>query len=321
MSTKNRPMTAPAVLRSHAFDLSNAEKTVFAGGLAGVVSKTLTAPLSRMVILYQTNALATRSPSSSSSPSLLSACRHIYRVEGMTSFWKGNLTSCIHRFPYSAINFTAYSMLSTYICENSPEHHESSSSRLWCGALAGAIACTVCYPLDLMRTRLTVQSSSYYRGIIHGIQRVIQEEGLSGLYKGLGMSLIVCVPSLAISFSVYGTLKQRILESSALENLFVTPSSSSDRRMNSLGSCLSGAASGISASLLLFPADVVRRRLQVRDASQRGAALSEMAHLLGSDGGRGLYRGILPELLKVAPMVGIQFTVYEFVLQSLGGLK
>jgi hypothetical protein len=33
----------------------------------------------------------------------------------------------------------------------------------------------VCYPLDLMRTRLTVQSGSYYRGIIHGTQRYTAE--------------------------------------------------------------------------------------------------------------------------------------------------
>lgn len=34
-------------------ELGNAQKTVLAGGIAGVVSKTLTAPLSRMAILYQ----------------------------------------------------------------------------------------------------------------------------------------------------------------------------------------------------------------------------------------------------------------------------
>ena len=39
--------------------------------------------------------------------------------------------------------------------------------------------------------------------------------------------------------------------------------------------------------------------------------------ILRNEGFQGLYRGILPELLKVIPMVSVTFCVYEFALQAL----
>lgn len=199
---------------------------------------------------------------------------------------------------------------------------ESSTTRLWSGAISGAIACVTCYPLDLIRTRLVVQSSGYYRGIWHGLRRVCAEEGVLGLYKGLGMSLIVCVPSLAISFSVYGTMKQHIEQNYGRSSQFIDPFTG---HLNAWGSCLAGAVSGTSASVILFPADVLRRRLQIKGASVHSGFFRsvwyELARILRADGVRGLYRGLLPEVLKVSPMVGIQFTIYESVISILGGLR
>ena len=73
----------------------------------------------------------------------------------------------------------------------------------------------------------------HYRGIIDAFQSVLREEGILGLYRGTvcgghlavacpdcpmappaGMStaLVVCVPTLAISYSSYGTLKSFVVE-------------------------------------------------------------------------------------------------------------
>jgi hypothetical protein len=69
------------------------------------------------------------------------------------------------------------------------EHHvslkETPLIRLICGGLAGAIACTACYPIELVKTRLTVDKKKHYRGIFHTFSSVIKNEGFFGLYKGL----------------------------------------------------------------------------------------------------------------------------------------
>ena len=69
------------------------------------------------------------------------------------------------------------------------EHHVSPKEtpfiRLICGGLAGAIACTACYPIELVKTRLTVDKKNHYSGIVNTFTSVVRNEGFFRLYKGL----------------------------------------------------------------------------------------------------------------------------------------
>lgn len=63
--------------------------------------------------------------------------------------------------------------------------------RLTAGAVAGLVACSAAYPLDLVRTRLAAQTTSqYYVGILPTLQRIAAEEGPRGLYRGLAATLV-----------------------------------------------------------------------------------------------------------------------------------
>lgn len=315
--------------------LTPAQKTMIAGGIAGSVGKTATAPLSRLTILYQVSPIinpVTTSVSAAtltgsvhhigdfSGNSLFTAMRQVLKSEGVLAFWKGNLTSVLHRFPYSAINFTAYELSRDALCyiTNKKEHEIATPAiRFASGAISGAVACFACYPLDLVRTRLTVTTSlgAEKRGIIGTISKIIRNEGPYGLYRGLHVSLAVSVPSLAIGFGVYGTVKELIIEHD------IKMLKGHDGHINPLGSMLSGALSGILSSILTFPADVVRRRMQVMGepsaANISHSAYHESIRIFKAGGIRGMYRGIVPEILKVTPMVGITFSVYEFVADIL----
>ena len=64
------------------------------------------------------------------------------------------------------------------------------------------------YPLDLVRTRLAVQTrGGYYAGVLGSLKRIAADEGVAGLYKGLGATLVQVVPSLALSFTAYETAR------------------------------------------------------------------------------------------------------------------
>ena len=62
-------------------------------------------------------------------------------------------------------------------------------STLSCGGLAGAIAQTVSYPLDLIRRRMQVQDfvpgAVKYSGVCNAVVCIIRAEGWKALYKGL----------------------------------------------------------------------------------------------------------------------------------------
>jgi len=250
---------------------------------------------------------------------------------GILSLWKGNGTSVLHRFPYSAINFYINeNMLDVTIKNRHLFESETSTSdsnapplaRLLSGATAGFTACIACYPLDLVRTRLTTElpGQEYYKGITDAFAKIIKGEGILGLYAGLGPTLFVAVPNMAISYTVYGTLKEYVLDDDLFYNLRKVDVDGNE----SLGwkvTLLCGAASGSLSTLVTMPFDTVRRRMQIQNLhipeGERLTSFGQIKCLMQNEGVRGLYRGLTPELLKVVPMVGTMFTVHEYLKEQL----
>jgi solute carrier family 25 phosphate transporter 23/24/25/41 len=195
----------------------DALKQLFCGGLAGSVAKTVTAPLSRLTILYQVHPMVTTKENRPKfSMTLSGGISKIVERGGVLSLWKGNGTSVLHRFPFSAINFYCYEgMLDILIPGrktnddediNDDVKDESKLNRLIAGGVAGLTACVACYPLDLVRTRLTTQldGQEHYKGITDAFVKIVRNEGFLGLYSGIAPTLMVAVPSFSISYMVYG---------------------------------------------------------------------------------------------------------------------
>ncbi|KAL2932362.1 Mitochondrial substrate carrier family protein B [Bienertia sinuspersici] len=286
---------------------------LLAGGVAGAVSKTCTAPLARLTILFQIQGMH------SDASKLRKACiwreaSRIIREEGIRAFWKGNLVTIAHRLPYSSVSFYSYEqykkvgihLLQLIPGLESDSEHLSAHIfvRLSGGFLAGVTAATATYPLDLVRTRLAAQTNAtYYTGIWHALRTISKEEGMLGLYKGLGATLLSVGPNIAISFSVYETLRSQW----QLKRPDDSPV---------LVSLACGSISGVASSTVIFPIDLVRRRMQLEGAGGRARVyksgiLGTFKDIVRSEGLRGLYRGILPEYYKVVPSVGIVFMTYE----------
>ncbi|XP_020540334.1 mitochondrial substrate carrier family protein B isoform X2 [Jatropha curcas] len=223
---------------------------LMAGGVAGALSKTCTAPLARLTILFQM----------------------LYTIPGLES------------------------------------HRESVGGGLFVhfvgGGMAGITAASATYPLDLVRTRLAAQTNViYYRGIAHALRTISRDEGVLGLYKGLGATLLGVGPNIAISFTVYETLRS-----------FWQTHRPHDSTVAVSLAC--GSLSGIASSTATFPLDLVRRRKQLEGAGGRARVYTTglfgtFKHIIQTEGFWGLYRGILPEYYKVVPGVGICFMTYE----------
>ncbi|KAK4579313.1 hypothetical protein RGQ29_029111 [Quercus rubra] len=186
---------------------------LLAGGVAGALSKTCTAPLARLTILFQVQGMHS-DVATMRKPSIWREASRIVGEEGVRAFWKGNLVTIAHRLPYSSVNFYAYEHYKKLLkmIPGLENHRDNIGTdlcvRFVAGGSAGVTAASATYPLDLVRTRLAAQTNViYYRGIWHTLQTITKEEGVLGLYKGLGATLLGVGPSLAISFSVYETLR------------------------------------------------------------------------------------------------------------------
>eukprot|EP00934_Nitzschia_sp_Nitz4_P005617 Nitzschia sp. Nitz4//scaffold61_size107673//2233//3270//NITZ4_004217-RA/size107673-processed-gene-0.174-mRNA-1//-1//CDS//3329555656//5607//frame0 len=326
-----------------------AAKQLLCGGIAGSVAKTLTAPFSRLTILFQVHSMVTtRSHRPKFSMNIYGGFNKIVERGGIRSLWKGNMTSVLHRFPYSAINF--------YMYENTLDmlvgmHHEQEKTetmgaltrrmslrsepeepqkkdvlaihKFLAGAVAGTTAVFACYPLDLVRTRLTteLEGMEHYKGITDAFRKIYRSEGLLGFYSGIGPTLCVAVPNFAISYTVYGTLKEHAVEDELFYNLRRIDADSGEPRLGLVLTVLCGASSGIMATAVTFPMDTIRRRMQIQNLhippEERLTSIQLFTRLITTEGLSSLYRGLTPEMMKVVPMVGTMFTVYEWSKEML----
>lgn len=342
---------------------AEAAKQLLCGGVAGSVAKTVTAPFSRLTILFQVHSLVTtKEHRPKFAMSLRGGVRKIVERGGLRAMWRGNMTSVLHRFPYSAINFYVYEStmdhlagwsaegeaasphlvrrrteepneteqefvrrLSHRVSLRKDEYEDRSRAedtpalhKFVAGATAGTSACLACYPLDLVRTRLTteLEGAEHYRGIVDAFRKIFVEEGWRGFYSGVGPTLLVAVPNFGISYTVYGTLKEYTLDDELFYNLRRIDADSGEAKLGFGLTVACGAASGILATLITFPMDTIRRRMQIQNlhvpVEQRLTSRQQLVKLVRKEGLTSLYRGLTPEILKVIPMVGTMFVVYEW---------
>ena len=87
----------------------------------------------------------------------------------------------------------------------------SVPAKLVCGGLAGALAQTISYPLDVARRRMQLGqfgAGASGAGMTSVLVTTYQEAGVLGLFGGLSINYLRAVPMCAVSFAVYETMKQ-----------------------------------------------------------------------------------------------------------------
>eukprot|EP00882_Tetradesmus_deserticola_P030075 GHRQ01033736.1.p1 GENE.GHRQ01033736.1~~GHRQ01033736.1.p1 ORF type:complete len:268 (+),score=58.38 GHRQ01033736.1:95-898(+) len=192
------PVPSPLLNHSEKQSFVQGLKYGAAGGIAGAFAKSCTAPLARLTILYQVQGFATTAAAGTAGqagrvadpPKLRQAFLQVVRREGVAALWKGNLATILHRLPYSSINFYTYEHANKFLLQQLPPKTDFART-LAAGGFAGLVACSAAYPLDLVRTRLAVQTQGhYYQGILPTLQRIVADEGAVGLYRGLGATLL-----------------------------------------------------------------------------------------------------------------------------------
>ena len=100
------------------------------------------------------------------------------------------------------------SRLAVY-CAKMPD----ASINSFCGAIGGIASGIVTCPLDVIKTRLQAQGSfrrnphprtaTLYHGMIGTARTIWKEDGIQGMYRGLGPMLLGYLPTWAVYMTVY----------------------------------------------------------------------------------------------------------------------
>uniref|UniRef100_A0A667XF75 Solute carrier family 25 member 24 n=1 Tax=Myripristis murdjan TaxID=586833 RepID=A0A667XF75_9TELE len=278
-------------------------KQLTAGAMAGAVSRTGTAPLDRMKVFMQVHS------SKSNKISLVGGFKQMLKEGGPTSLWRGNGINVLKIAPETAIKFMAYEQYKKLLASDAGkiEIHE----RFMAGSLAGATAQTAIYPMEVLKTRLTLRKTGQYSGMYDCAKKILKREGVKAFYKGYIPNMLGIIPYAGIDLTVYESLKNFWLshyaKDTANPGIFV------------LLGC--GTISSTCGQLASYPLALVRTRMQAQ-ASVEGSEQLPMGRLvkkiLEKEGFFGLYRGILPNFMKVIPAVSISYVVYEYMRSGLG---
>ncbi len=106
-------------------------------------------------------------------------------------------------FPlWNGLNMSSYFYYKKYF--KSYELNENVC-KLLCGGLAGMTAISVTYPTDLVKRRLQLQTFDNinvpkYNGVLHCFRKIIRNEGVRGLYRGLYANYMKTFPAIAVQF-------------------------------------------------------------------------------------------------------------------------
>lgn len=166
-----------------------------------------------------------------------------------------------------------------------------------------------------MRSRMqceTVSGGLHGNALIAQTARKMWRQGKLGpYYRGLGMGLAGMFPYSAIDLFIFENCKHYVLARKAKKNRC----HEEDVDMSNLVTGIIGATSGAISATVVYPINLLRTRLQAQGTvlhppTYKGIADVTIKTIQG-EGFKGLFKGVTPNLLKVAPAVSISYVVYE----------
>ncbi|KLO17273.1 mitochondrial carrier [Schizopora paradoxa] len=205
----------------------------------------------------------------------------------------------------------------------------SPNNSMIAGAGGGLVASVVTCPLDVIKTKLQAQHARHgdiaYKGIASTVKHILRVDGLRGMYRGLGPTILGYLPTWAIYFAVYDSIKTRFGD---------TPLGISDPPPNTKQHIypaaqvkgyqpvmrehpwglhiLSAMTAGACSTICTNPLWVIKTRFQARPSSEGRYrnTLDAVRTIYRTEGISAFYRGLFPSLLGILH-VAVQFPLYE----------
>jgi len=118
------------------------------------------------------------------------AIASIYRTGGIGAFYVGYGTMVMREIPFSFIQFPLYEKFKKLVADR--QGYETTAVQgAACGSLAGGIAGGTTTPLDVAKTRIMLEKVDEgavrkYDGTLQTLRVIFAEEGIQGLFRGIG---------------------------------------------------------------------------------------------------------------------------------------
>lgn len=179
------------------------------------------------------------------------------------------------------------------------------------GFLTGFIEAVICYPTELVKTQLQLQSKTnpQFTGMIDCAKKTVKSGGFMGLYRGAAPLIVGSSFKQSARWSGYQAAVNQLKDENG--NLTIP------KRM------LAGLVGGVSEAVLaVTPMETIKTR--VTDDMRRGTgnytgSFDALVKIVKSEGPGGLYRGLAPTVGKQSVNQAVRFPVQFWALTQMIG--
>ncbi|XP_058063609.1 mitochondrial ornithine transporter 1 [Anopheles bellator] len=139
------------------------------------------------------------------------------------------------------------------------------------------------------------------------VRQILRSEGIPGMFRGLTSTFAREMPGYFFFFGGYEGTRE----------LLAKPGQSKED-IGPLRTMVAGAVGGIALWTIIFPADVIKSRIQVY--SMRSSMTSVAITIFRNEGLLAFYNGLVPTIVRTIPATAVLFVVYEYTKRTLSKL-
>ncbi len=237
-----------------------------------------------------------------------------YRTNGLKGLYRGIGAVLVGGTPAVMIYLTTYEITKNKFDSINyplPEFVKHFSA----GMFAEACSCSIFVPVDVIKERLqvyqtlSVTKSSYsdkgmiYKNSWDSLKQIMKHEGLLGIYKGYGATLMSFGPFSAFYFAFYEQAK--VTAGQILKK--------DSKDLNFIETLFTSLAAGTLSAYITTPLDLVKLRMQI----QRGQGginegmTSMLKNIFMNEGTSGLFRGSVARIGAYAPGAAMTMAIFE----------
>ena len=272
------------------YSLFDIGKTLFCGGVAGAVSRTVTAPLERLKIFYQTMY------PDSTPPTLLRGLVDVYREKGVKALFRGNSLSVSMNVVEQALRFA--------IIEYSKLHFGGDNGivdphkYILIGFITTISSTMVIFPMEVVRVRamLSDENTKIFRKKFH---KIWVNNGFQGFYSGIVPHLMSVLPAGTMNVFFYNNIKKFMVDDGELSHHTVK----TYMFVGGLAAAFTGT--------FTYPFNLITSRFIMANRKEKAGLFGLIKNIWNHEGIEGFYKGYKASILRIIMGQSCNFGTYE----------
>ena len=231
----------------------------------------------------------------------------IWKTEGMRGLYRGFSAAALREATYSSLRFGLYEPLKLMLASN---EEEQLSPPVWqkvtAGLVAGAGAAAICSPTDLIMIQMAASKQFPPPTMAEVAKKVIASEGIAGLYKGIGTTVVRAGVLGATKMATYDVVKTEMRNRGIKEGPGLVFSAS--------------VVTGLAITITTSPATNLQTMIMSNKQGGGGGMLPAAMEIMRTQGPVGFFRGFGMQWARFGPYAVVQFTAWE-ALRNACGMK